>query len=143
MSQDVELAQVLAQARDIARLSEQTLSSAHVLLAMFTVPNAAELLLLERQISEETVLQAFDAATGEPPGTLDRLASRADQLAEGFDAAAPTCLHWLAACTKEPTSYAYRLLEAAGVSMPRLRGAALRFATHGVPAHLAALRHAV
>ncbi len=143
MSQDVELAQVLAQARDIARLSEQPLSSAHVLLALFTVPNAAELLLLERQVSEETVLQAFDAGTGEPPGTLDRLASRARQLAEGFDLDAPTCLHWLAACTKEPASYAYRLLEATGISMPRLRGAALRFATHGVPAHLTALRHAV
>ncbi len=60
MTHSAELKQVLSQARDIASQTEQAPSSAHVLLAMFTVPNLAELLLLEREVNEETLLALIE-----------------------------------------------------------------------------------
>jgi ATP-dependent Clp protease ATP-binding subunit ClpC len=57
--ESMDLAQVLAEAEDIARSVNQKLTSAHQLLAFFTVPNRAELLLRDRGIDEDRVLQAM------------------------------------------------------------------------------------
>ena len=58
--ESMELAQVLAEAEDIARSVNQKLTSAHQLLAFFTVPNRAELLLRDRGIDEDRVLGGDD-----------------------------------------------------------------------------------
>lgn len=138
-----ELAQVLAQARDIARQTRQPLSTAHVLLALFTVPNLAELLLLEREISEETVLSCLERMEPEPDDTLDLLDQRARRVAQSCSDEQVNCLHLLAALTWMQRAFAWRLLDRTGTPMLALRETALRYATHGVPHRLFQLRAAV
>ena len=67
--ESMELVQVLSEAEDISRSVNQKLTSAHQLLAFFTVPNRAELLLRDRGIDEDKVLAAITAAPTEPEGT--------------------------------------------------------------------------
>ena len=57
--ESMELAQVLAEAADIAASVNQKLTSAHQLLAFFTVPNRAEILLRERGVDEDRILAAM------------------------------------------------------------------------------------
>ncbi len=136
VTQSAELAQVLAQAQDIAGQTEQGLSTAHVLLAMFTVPNLAELLLLERSVNEETLLANIDRMEREPEGSVEGLEASAARIARGCDDAHSNCLHLLAALTRMPQTFAFGLLQRTGVDMGRLRVAALRYATHGVPSRV-------
>ncbi len=135
-ARSAELDQVHRTALEIARETGQRLSSAHLLLAMFTVPNLAELLLLERDVNEETLLACMHRLEREPPDTLDALLARAREIARSCDADQVDCLHLLAACTGQPRSFAYRLLERTGVEMQQLQGTARRYATHGVPRRL-------
>jgi ATP-dependent Clp protease ATP-binding subunit ClpC len=138
-----ELQQVLAQAESIAGGAGQSLSSAHVLLAVFTVPNLAELLLLDRRISEETILAQIERMEQEPIGTLQDLVNKAHHIARGCDHDQTNCLHLLASITKQPRSFAYQLLDRAGISIPTLRTTALRYATHGVPRRLLSMSRAM
>ena len=131
-----ELKQVLAQARDIAAQTDQTLSSAHVLLASFTVPNLAELLLHERGVNEETLLARIDSIEREPADSLDRLKAATREVARSCDSARMNCLHLLVALTRLPEAFAYRLLERAEIDVRDLRVTALRYATDGVPERL-------
>jgi ATP-dependent Clp protease ATP-binding subunit ClpC len=136
VTHSAELEQVLAQARDIAAETGQALSSAHVLLALYTVSNLAELLLLDERIDEERLLSCIDRMEPEPPDTVARLADRCRQLAAGCDQPSANCLHLLAAIARTPRSFAYRVLERADVKLASLRTTALRYATQGVPPRL-------
>ena len=131
-----ELKQVLSQARDIAHQTDQTMSSAHVLLASFTVPNLAELLLHERGVNEETLLSQLRSIEREPPDVLDRLKAGTRRVAEVCSAQRMNCLHLLAALTQLPEAFACRLLVRADIDVDDLRETALRYATDGVPRRL-------
>ena len=131
-----EMQQVLRQAGDIAAQTNQSLSSAHILLALFTVPNLGELLLLEQRVNEETLLSRIETLEEEPPNTVLRLTTLAVELAHGCDRTKADCLHLLAAVTQLSDSFAHCLLVRVGVSIERLRATALRYATHGVPQRL-------
>src|SRR5512141_3333270 len=93
--QSMELAQVLAEAADIAASVNQRLTSAHQLLAFFTVPNRAEILLKERGVDEDRVLAAMTAKPSEPEGIERDLRERAREVAESSGAAEVDCLHLL------------------------------------------------
>src|SRR5512141_2537858 len=93
--ESMELAQVLAEAEDIARNVNQKLTSAHQLLAFFTVPNRAEVLLRDRGIDEDRVLAALSGAPREPEGVERDLRERAREVAEGVGAEEVDCLHLL------------------------------------------------
>ncbi len=136
VTHSAELKQVLNQARDIARQTDQTLSSAHVLLASFTVPNLAELLLHERGVNEETLLSHIESIEREPPNTLDRLERLTLEVAERSGSKRMSCLHLLAAMTRLPEAFACRLLARASVDVDGLRRTALRYATEGIPERL-------
>src|SRR6266702_5800799 len=84
--ESMALAQVLAEAEDIARSVNQKLTSAHQLLAFFTVPNRAELLLRDRGIDEDKILLAMTGAPREPDGVEREVRERARQVAEGLGA---------------------------------------------------------
>ena len=75
--ESVELVQVLAEAEDIARSVNQKLTTAHQLLALFTIPNRAELLLRDRGIDEDKVLDALSGKPDEPDGTEREIRERA------------------------------------------------------------------
>ncbi len=80
-----ELAQIAAEAQDIAKNVGQPAGTAHLLLAIFTVPGAADVLLRERGCSEDQVLAELDAqgeAPAEPPDSFALALDRSRQLAD-------------------------------------------------------------
>jgi len=134
--ESMDLAQVLAEAEDIARSVNQKLTSAHQLLAFFTVPNRAELLLKERGVDEDRILAAMTGAPKEPEGTERDLRERARDVADGLGAEEVDCLHLLIAMSRVRTSAAHQLLAACGLQLPALRNVALSYFTARMPRRL-------
>jgi ATP-dependent Clp protease ATP-binding subunit ClpC len=134
--ESMELAQVLAEAEDIARSVNQKLTSAHQLLAFFTVPNRAELLLKERGVDEDKILTQMTGAPKEPEGTERDLRDRARDVAEGVGAEEVDCLHLLIAMSRVRRSAAHDLLAACGLQLPALRNVALSYFTARMPRRL-------
>ena len=132
----MELAQVLAEAEDIARNVHQRLTSAHQLLAFFTVPNRAEMLLRERGVDEDRILLCMSGAPEEPEGVERDLRIRAREVAGGLGAPEADCLHLLIAMTRVRASAAHRLLVAAGLEVASLRNVAMSYFTAGMPRRL-------
>jgi ATP-dependent Clp protease ATP-binding subunit ClpC len=132
----MDLAQVLAEAEDIARSVNQKLTSAHQLLAFFTVPNRAELLLRDRGIDEDRVLQAMTEKPSEPEGIERGLRDRAREVAAGVGAEEVDCLHLLIAMSRVRASAAYQLLAGCGLQLSALRNVALSYFTSRMPRRL-------
>ncbi len=132
----MELAQVLAEAEDIARNVNQRLTSAHQLLAFFTVPNRAEVLLKERGVDEDRILLAMTGAPEEPEGIERDLRERARDVAEGLGSEEADCLHLLIAMSRVRSAAAHRLLVSCGVPISTLRNVALSYFTAGMPRRL-------
>jgi ATP-dependent Clp protease ATP-binding subunit ClpC len=131
-----ELRQVLAEASDIANQTSQTLTSAHMLLALFTVRNRAEILLKERKIDEDALLSLVHTVDGEPPGTVRVIQYKARQMAVGCGADTVDCLHLLIALCGARESLAYTLLKRTGLSIPQFRNTALSYVTGRIPRRL-------
>ncbi|MBI5069845.1 MAG: ATP-dependent Clp protease ATP-binding subunit [Deltaproteobacteria bacterium] len=134
--ESMELAQVLAEAEDIARNVNQKLTSAHQLLAFFTVPNRAEMLLKERGVDEDRILLALTGAPREPEGVERDLRERAREVASGVGAEEVDCLHLLIAMSRVRQSCAYQLLADCGLQLPALRNVALSYFTARMPRRL-------
>ncbi len=134
--ESMELVQVLAEAEDIARNVNQKLTSAHQLLAFFTVPNRAELLLRDRGIDEDKILLAMTGAPREPDGVEREVRERAKQVAEGLGAEEVDCLHLLIAMSRVRQASAHQLLAACGLQLATLRNVALSYFTARMPRRL-------
>src|SRR6266702_4448407 len=134
--ESMELAQVLAEAEDIARSVNQKLTSAHQLLAFFTVPNRAELLLRDRGIDEDRVLAAMTEKPSEPDGVERDLRERAREVAAGVGAEEVDCLHLLIAMSRVRTAAAHQLLAGCGLQLATLRNVALSYFTSRMPRRL-------
>jgi ATP-dependent Clp protease ATP-binding subunit ClpC len=134
--ESMELAQVLSEAGDIARNVNQRLTSAHLLLAFFVVPNRAEMLLRERGVDEDRILLAMPGAPEEPEGLERDLRERARQVAEGLRADETDCIHLLIAMTRVRQCSAHQLLAACGLELAALRNVALSYYTAGMPRRL-------
>ncbi|MEY2667607.1 MAG: hypothetical protein RJA59_245, partial [Pseudomonadota bacterium] len=134
--ESMELAQVLSEAGDIARNVNQRLTSAHLLLAFFVVPNRAEMLLRERGVDEDRILLAMPGAPEEPEGLERDLRERARQVAEGLRADETDCIHLLIAMTRVRACSAHQLLAACGLELAALRNVALSYYTAGMPRRL-------
>jgi len=130
-----ELAQLLVEAEDVARAAGHASTSAHLLLAAWTTPCAAAILLGERGVGSEEVLAAMDAAPREPEEIFRLILGRTREIAASVDAKATT-LHLLIAISRSPDSLAYRLLERCGVPLAPLRNTILSWYTAGtMPRH--------
>jgi len=134
--ESMELAQVLAEAEDIARNVHQKLTSAHQLLAFFTVPNRAEMLLRDRGVDEDRILLCMSGAPEEPDGIERDLRVRAREVATSLGAEEADCLHLLIAMTRVRTSASHQLLSACGLQVSSLRNVALSYFTAGMPRRL-------
>jgi ATP-dependent Clp protease ATP-binding subunit ClpC len=134
--ESMELLQVLTEAEDIARSVNQKLTSAHQLLAFFTVPNRAEILLRERGIDEDRILEAMTQAPREPEGVARDLRERAREVAAGVGAAEVDCLHLLIAMSRVRAAAAHQLLGACGLQLASLRNVALSYFTARMPRRL-------
>ncbi|WNG48017.1 ATP-dependent Clp protease ATP-binding subunit [Archangium minus] len=95
-----DLAQVLHEAHDIAQSVAQKPTSAHVLLALFTVENRAQLLLKEKGIDEDTLLERMTSHPSEQDGLVRELCMRAREIAQSTGARETDCMHLLVAITR-------------------------------------------
>jgi len=138
--ESMELAQVLAEAADIAASVGQKLTSAHQLLAFFTVPNRAEILLKERGVDEDRILGTMTGKPKEPEGIERDLRERAREVAESVAAREVDCLHLLIAMSRVRASLAHQLLAACGLQLPTLRNVALSYFTARMPRRLKELQ---
>src|SRR5512144_3168246 len=134
--QSMELAQVLAEAADIATSVNQKLTSAHQLLAFFTVPNRAEILLKERGVDEDRILGIMTGKPQEADGVERDLRERAREIAESVGSEEIDCLHLLIAMSRVRASLAHQLLAACGLPLPTLRNVALSYFTARMPRRL-------
>jgi ATP-dependent Clp protease ATP-binding subunit ClpC len=134
--ESMELAQVLAEAEDIARSVNQKLTTAHQLLAFFTIPNRAELLLRDRGVDEDRLLEQLTGKPQEPDGVEKQLRDRAREVAAGVGAAEVDCLHLLIAMSRVRASAAHQLLAACGLQVATLRNVALSYFTARMPRRL-------
>ncbi|MBI5512004.1 MAG: ATP-dependent Clp protease ATP-binding subunit [Deltaproteobacteria bacterium] len=128
-----ETVRAFLEAEDIAKQSDQRLSSAHLLLALFTFPNRAQALLYERNIDEDRVLDLIRVLEDEPKDTLRRLRERAREIAAGSGSSDVDGLHVLIAITRFRDAFAYRLLERTGTSLTALRNIAVSYITGNMP----------
>ena len=124
-----QLVRAFLEAEDIAANANHPLSSAHLLLALFTFPNRAQVLLSEQRIDEECILDAIRMLEDEPRRTVQRLRERAREIAQGSGSKSADCLHLLIGITRLRDGFAYRLLERTGISLTGLRNKAVGFVT--------------
>ncbi len=129
MTRDRELQSIYTQAKDIARQTSQVMSSAHLLLALYTVPNHAASFLEDRHLTVDALLNALKGLPPEDPRVLERIEARARRLAEGSNADRIDSLHLLAALIRENTGQAYHILESAGANVSAIRASVMSYAT--------------
>ena len=127
------LAQVFDEARDISQSISQSTSSLHLLLAFFTVPNAAKVLLLERRIDEDCLLAVVRKGEREDPGVVKELRQHAERIARVSDASMIEPLHMLVAMTRARKTLARTLLGRVDVDMAALRNTAMSYLTGSMP----------
>ena len=131
------LTQVLNEAADIAQATSQTLGTGHLLLAFFTVHNAAERLLREREIDEDRLLDVVDGKLTEHPDALGKVMAKAEQVAGSCGASEADCLHVLYGMTRERTACAFDLLKKTGESVSALRQKAMGIINQSMPVWVA------
>src|SRR5688572_20042334 len=95
-----DLSRALTDARAIADGVGRTLSTSHVLLALFTVTNPAEVLLLEHSVDEDKLLTLIDPKSEEGAGALRSVLDVAEETALRCDARQANTLHLLVALLK-------------------------------------------
>ncbi len=125
-----DFAQVMSEGEDIAQSVHQRLTTAHVLLAMFTVENRAQLLLKERGIDEDVLLELLTQAPSEPEGLIRELRDKAREIAVSCGSTEADCLHALIGMTRVRCS-AQDLLFKTGLDLTALRTTALSYFTSG------------
>ncbi len=131
-----ELARIAAEAHDIAKAAAQPPGTHHLLLATFTVPGAADVLLRERGCDEDKVLSELAAMGSAPAEPLDAFAQaleKARQLADDCGNAVADGLHLLVALTRLSRSAAALLLEKTAAPVASLRTTALGYLTGSIP----------
>src|SRR3954465_155973 len=134
-----DLALIASEARDIAKAAGDDPSTAHLLLAIFTVDGPADTLLRERGCDEDRILSGLITRLSEPADSFSPAPARprrppapARQLAEDCGSDRANGLHLLVALTRLSRSVAGQLLERT-VAVPSLRTTALGYLTGSVP----------
>ncbi|HLT29701.1 MAG TPA: ATP-dependent Clp protease ATP-binding subunit, partial [Myxococcaceae bacterium] len=125
-----DLAKVLSEASDIARTVGQRMTSAHALLALFTVDNRGAALLRDRDVDEDRLLSCLAGAPTEPEANLRELREKAREIARSCGSTETDCLHLLIAMTRVRCA-AQELLARVGVDLTSLRNKALSYHLSG------------
>jgi ATP-dependent Clp protease ATP-binding subunit ClpC len=121
-----ELLAVLDESRDIADSLQHPLSSAHLLLCLFTNRNQASLFLRQQNITGDRLLEGLHTRPTERHDMWDRIMRRAGEVAELHEADGITSLHVLVALCSFTESAAYQLMRAQLIDIARIRSTALQ-----------------
>lgn len=124
-----ELISIYSQARDIARSTGKTFNSGHLLLALFTSPNEAAIVLKDRRITIDVLLEGISGFVEESGEILEKIELRSKRIAAGSNAPSINSLHLLAALIRERKGFAYKLIEDSGESLQTIRTAVMSYAT--------------
>lgn len=116
---DAELCQVLKQAKIISQETKCNFNSTHLLLALFTVPNAAKNVLLELGIDEEMVLKQLNPMAKEREETIAQLLVVLEKNARKFAVPQVTVLHLLLSLLRVRDSLASYLLSKASLDLDK------------------------
>ncbi len=122
-----ELKQVLVESADIAAQAGQQETTAHLLLALFTAPNRAQLLLDERGVNVERLLMVVSRSLREEAAQRREVIERAREIAAGCRVKETDCVHLLIAMTRARGSTAFQMLQACGLNVATLRNTALSY----------------
>ncbi|MFZ9889785.1 MAG: Clp protease N-terminal domain-containing protein, partial [Myxococcota bacterium] len=133
-----DLSRTLQEARAIADGVSQQLNTAHLLLALFTVPNPAEVLLRERGVDENVLLERLREAGHDVPGAVREVLDQAEQTALRCDARSTNTLHLLVGVLRVRESLAYWLLERSIEPLAPFRNQVMSFVTGILPRRLLA-----
>ena len=125
-----DLALVLSEADDIAQAVSQKPTTAHAVLALFTVDNPGQRLLKERGVDEDRLLALVKSAPTEPDGTLRELRERAREIARACGSREADCLHLLIAVTRLRCA-GHELLAGTGLDLTAVRNTALSYFLSG------------
>lgn len=131
-----DLGQALQEARAIADGVGQPLSTAHLLLALFTVPNPAEVLLRERGVDEDRLLEILPRGAYDPANAVRMVIDYAEQTALRCDARQTNTLHLLVGMLRNKDCVAYVLLEKGAGPVPKLRNHLMSLITGVLPRRL-------
>jgi ATP-dependent Clp protease ATP-binding subunit ClpC len=131
-----DLARALEEARQIADGVGQPLSTTHLLFALFTVPNPAEVLLKERMVDEDKLLAHVSPASSDAGATFRAVLDSADETALRCDARQTNTLHLLVAILKARDCAAYVLLESCLGNVAPFRNLVMSFVTGVLPRRL-------
>ncbi|MBI3073222.1 MAG: ATP-dependent Clp protease ATP-binding subunit [Deltaproteobacteria bacterium] len=136
-----ELTQVLADAEEIARGARKPFDSTHLLLALFTIPNRAQVTLRERGVDDDRLIDLVDKTRTESADVVPAIRERARQIAESQLWPEVDCLHLLTAVARTRESRAYELLERCGIDLIQLRTQIVSYFTSGnIPRRLGGAR---
>ncbi len=131
--ESAETVRAVLEAEDIAARAQQRPCTAHLLLAFFTFPNRAQILLNERNVDEDIILREIRGVEDEPAQSIQKVRQRAREIASGAAATEVDSLHLLIAMTRLRSSFAYTLLESSGTSVTALRNVAVSYITGNMP----------
>jgi len=124
---------ILKEARDMAESQDKPLGTIHLLLAFFVLPNSAELLLKERHIDEEMLLDNIGNPFDEPQDAVGDILARAGEISGYGVMRDISALHLLVAITRSHESVAFRALKSTGINLPALRNTALSYISGDMP----------
>jgi ATP-dependent Clp protease ATP-binding subunit ClpC len=133
-----DLGRVLHEARAIADGIGAPVSTAHLALAIFCVPNPAEIVLREAGIDEDRLLGLIGPALVDEPGAMDNVLATTDETALRCDARQSNTLHLLIALLKVREGAAWQLLESALGGNASLRNRVMSYVTAVLPRRLQA-----
>jgi ATP-dependent Clp protease ATP-binding subunit ClpC len=120
-----ELITVRAESQDVAARLGHQLTSAHLLLCLFTIKNQASVFLSSWSITGDRLLEQMASLPLETDNTVERIMRRAHEVASVGKAPTITCLHMLVALCSFVDSAAYQLMVSSGAPIARMRSDAL------------------
>ncbi len=127
---------VFLEAEDIAARTHQNLSSAHLLLAIFTFTNRAQTFLTDHDITEDRILLELRVMEDEPRNSVQNIRNKARELARGSCSSEVDNLHLLISITRMSEVFAFKLLKQTSPSLGKLRNLAMSYVTGNLPKRL-------
>ena len=113
-----DLGRVLEEAQAIASGVGQRMTSVHLLLAMFTTKNPAEILLKERRVDEDLLIELLPPGAKEAPKLINTVLEHAEQTAVRCGETRINTLHALVGMVRTRECLAYALLDGALQASP-------------------------
>jgi ATP-dependent Clp protease ATP-binding subunit ClpC len=131
-----DLTRTLEESEAIASGVGQPVSTTHVLLALFTVPNPARVLLSERNIDENVLLDLLPRGAHERRGAVRTVLRVAEETALRCDTRHINTLHLLVALTKAKDTIGSQLLAGALGPLGPFRNQVMSYLTGVLPRRL-------